>query len=96
MPGRGDHAGRRNHRAIGYGSFGRVGAVTVGAATAGPPRALPEPLKVAWRRLAAPTNDPTPFTPDLLDDLPEPARRWLAHSIAPGTPLRRAAVLHQR
>ena len=70
--------------------------MTVGAATAGPPRALPEPLKVAWRRLAAPTDDPTPFTPDLLDDLPEPARRWLAHSIAPGTPLRRAAVLHQR
>ena len=46
--------------------------------------------------MAAPTNDPTPFTPDLLDDLPEPARRWLTHSIAPGTPLRRAAVLRQR
>lgn len=70
--------------------------MTVAATTAGPPRALPEPLQDAWRRLAAPTNDPTPFTPDLLDDLPEPARRWLTHSIAPGTPLRRAAVLRQR
>jgi len=27
------------------------------------------------------------FTPDLADDLPEPARRYLLHAIAPGTPL---------
>jgi hypothetical protein len=28
--------------------------------------------------------------------LPEPVRRWLTHAIAPGTPLRRVAVLHQQ
>ena len=60
------------------------------------PAALPGPLRIDWRRLAAPTIDPAPFTPDLLDGLPEPARRWLEHAIAPGTPLRRAAVLRQR
>jgi hypothetical protein len=60
------------------------------------PRALPEPVRIDWRRLVTPTVDPAPFTPDLLDGLPAPARRWLEHAIAPGTPLRRAAVLHQR
>ena len=60
------------------------------------PRALPEPVRIDWRRLATPTVDPAPFTPELLDGLPAPARRWLEHAIAPGTPLRRAAVLHQR
>jgi hypothetical protein len=60
------------------------------------PTALPDPLRMDWRQLAAPTVDPAPFTPDLLDGLPAPARRWLEHAIAPGTPLRRAAVLHQR
>ena len=49
-----------------------------------------------WRRLAAPTVGPVPFTPDLLDGLPAPARRWLEHAIAPGAPLLRAAVFHQR
>ena len=62
---------------------------------AAPPQ-LPGPLRIDWQRLAAPTIDPAPFTPDLLDGLPVPARRWLDHAIAPGTPLRRAAVLHQR
>jgi hypothetical protein len=60
------------------------------------PTALPDPLRMDWRQLAAPTVDPAPFTPDLLDGLPAPARRWLEHAIAPGTLLRRAAVLHQR
>ncbi|HWM05937.1 MAG TPA: DUF6544 family protein, partial [Actinophytocola sp.] len=60
------------------------------------PAALPGPLRIDWRRLTAPTIDPAPFTPDLLDGLPAPARRWLEHAIAPGTPLRRAAVLRQR
>jgi hypothetical protein len=52
-----------------------------------PPSALPEPLRIDWRRLTAPTTDPARFTPALLDGLPGPARRWLAHAIAPGTPL---------
>lgn len=60
-----------------------------------PPSTLPGPLQIDWRRLAAPTPDPAPFTAGLLDGLPEAARRWLAHSIAPGTPLRRAAVFRQ-
>jgi hypothetical protein len=32
----------------------------------------------------------------LIKDLPEPARRWLAHVIAPGTPLWRTAVVTMR
>ena len=60
------------------------------------PEALPGPLRLDWRRLAARTIDPAPFSLELLDGLPAPARRWLEHAIAPGTPLRRAAVLHQR
>jgi hypothetical protein len=59
------------------------------------PIALPEPLRIDWRRLTAPTTDPAPFTPRMLDGLPEAARRWLAHVITPGTPLRRAAVFRQ-
>jgi hypothetical protein len=39
------------------------------------------------------TDDrPGAVGPRLLDGLPEAARRWLARAIAPGTPLRRAAV----
>lgn len=59
------------------------------------PPALPAPLREEWRRLAAPAPDAPPFTPDMLDGLPGPARRWLRRAIAPGTALRRAAVLHQ-
>lgn len=33
------------------------------------------------------------FSPDLVADLPEPARRYLLHAIAPGTPLTPAARL---
>ncbi len=61
----------------------------------GPPGTLPEPLRKDWQRLTAPTTDAKLFTQDLLDGLPEPGRRWLAHAIAPGTPLRRAAVFRQ-
>lgn len=50
-------------------------------------------LTPEWERLAAPGPAPDPFTLDLLADLPEPARRWLAHSIAPGTPLWRSVEL---
>jgi hypothetical protein len=56
---------------------------------------MPEPLRRDWLRLATPTSGAPPFTPELLDGLPEPARRWLIHAIAPGTPLRRSAVLRQ-
>lgn len=38
-------------------------------------------------------NQPV-FSPDLVADLPEPARRYLLHAIAPGTPLAAAVRLH--
>ena len=47
---------------------------------------------VAERLLATPAPQDT-FRPDMLDGLPPPARRWLTHAIAPGTPLWRAARL---
>jgi hypothetical protein len=40
-----------------------------------------------WRRLEAKQPRPVPFNPTMVDDLPEPARRWLRHAIAPGAPL---------
>ena len=36
---------------------------------------------------------PTAFTPDLVADLPEPARRYLLHAVASGTPLAPAIQL---
>jgi hypothetical protein len=55
---------------------------------------LLEPLH-DWDTLTATTTTPDLFAPAMLTDLPEPVRRWLTHAIAPGTPLRRAAVFHQ-
>jgi hypothetical protein len=46
-----------------------------------------------WRRLGAGRARPVPFDPMMVDDLPEPARRWLRHAIAPGTPLAAATEL---
>lgn len=43
-----------------------------------------------WDRLSTPTADPTPFTPGMAGGMPEPARRWLIHAIAPGTSLWRS------
>lgn len=41
-----------------------------------------------WMRLAAlQPPDPEPFTPGLVADLPEPARRYFTHAIGRGTPL---------
>jgi hypothetical protein len=59
---------------------------------AAPPRAVAD----LWRRLAAPTPAPDPFDLALADGLPAPARRWLAHSIRPGTPLRQAVEIEMR
>lgn len=39
------------------------------------------------RRTATAPTRPERFTPALVAGLPEPARRWLCHAIAPGTPL---------
>lgn len=47
-----------------------------------------------WSALAAKAKDePQRFDPAMLADLPEPARRYLAQAIAPGTPLRHVAVI---
>lgn len=46
-----------------------------------------------WRRLCAATQQPTAFDLTMVADLPEPARRWLTHVIAPGTPLWRSVEL---
>ncbi len=46
-----------------------------------------------WRRLAAGRARQAPFDPTMVEDLPEPARRWLRHAIAPGTPLAAATEL---
>jgi hypothetical protein len=40
-----------------------------------------------WRRLGAGRAQSVPFDPETVDHLPEPARRWLLHAIAPGVPL---------
>jgi len=46
-------------------------------------------VDAVWRTLegAGETGDPTRFHPGLVEDLPEPARRYLLHAIEPGTPL---------
>lgn len=46
-----------------------------------------------WDRLCAATSPPGTFDPTMVADLPEPARRWLTHAIAPGTPLWRSVEL---
>ena len=46
-----------------------------------------------WEQLARPASNPALFDPLMVVDLSEPARRWLTHAIAPGTPLYRAVIL---
>jgi hypothetical protein len=46
---------------------------------------------VAERR--GPTREPVMFEPEMVNDLPEPARRFLLRAIAPGTPLARSVDL---
>jgi hypothetical protein len=51
------------------------------------------PVRVEWLRLAEATVRPEPFSPEMTAGLPEAARRWLGHAIAPGTPLWQTAEL---
>ena len=51
------------------------------------------PAQAAWDHLAAGPAPEAIFEPSLVDDLPEPARRWLTHAIAPGTPLSQRVLL---
>lgn len=48
------------------------------------------PVRGEWDRLRADGPLRERFDPAMLDGLPEPARRWLTHAIAPGTPLWRS------
>jgi Family of unknown function (DUF6544) len=57
------------------------------------PRGLTERARADWAMLAQPTDTPDRFHPAATVGLPEPVRRWLAHAIAPGTPLRSAVEL---
>jgi hypothetical protein len=50
----------------------------------------------AWGRLSQPTESPPGFDPAMTEPLPEPARRWLTHVIAPGTPVARAVIVEMR
>jgi hypothetical protein len=49
-----------------------------------------------WAELARSSAPERRLATDLVAGMPEPARRWLTHAIAPGTPLWRSVVLHMR
>ena len=49
-----------------------------------------------WDRLCSSTEEPGAFEPSMVADLPEPARRWLTHAIAPGTALWQSVELIMR
>lgn len=56
---------------------------------------LPPAVRDDWRELAARPDATGSFDPASVSALPEPARRWLVHAIAPGTPLRYCVDLVQ-
>ena len=56
----------------------------------------PRVLGTEWARLAAVPARAGRFSPDLVAGLPEPARRWLTHALAPGTPLWSSVQLRMR
>ncbi|MEV1249425.1 DUF6544 family protein [Nonomuraea sp. NPDC050022] len=58
-----------------------------------PPPHLSQEAKDDWNVLQTSTPSPSAFDPAQTELLPEPVRRWVLHTIAPGTPLRRAVVL---
>ncbi|MFI7700671.1 DUF6544 family protein [Nonomuraea sp. NPDC049480] len=60
------------------------------------PPYLTEQARHDWELLQRQTAAASPFEPAAADLLPEPARRWILRTIAPGTPLRRAVVLSMR
>lgn len=49
-----------------------------------------------WQLLSGSGERPEPFHPSMVAGLPEPARRWLVHAVAPGTPLWGSVVLTMR
>jgi hypothetical protein len=53
-------------------------------------------VRAEWTALCSATPDRSVFEPGLIRHLPEAARRWLRHSIAPGTPLYPTALITMR
>jgi hypothetical protein len=53
-------------------------------------------LRTDWAGLAAAPGTHEPFRADSVAALPEPARRWLTHAVAPGTPRWSSVVLTMR
>jgi hypothetical protein len=49
-----------------------------------------------WDRLTSVGRPPETFDVSMVAGLPEPARRWLTHALAPGTPLWPSVVLTMR
>jgi hypothetical protein len=54
------------------------------------------PVRQEWLHLATTVVRPPGFDPEMTAALPEPARRWLAHAITPGTPLWQVVRLTMR
>lgn len=48
-----------------------------------------------WRELEQTPSSGQVFSPAMVDDLPDPARRYFLHAIQPGTPLASTAHLRQ-
>jgi hypothetical protein len=49
--------------------------------------------EAAWTHLAGLASSPAHFDPSMVQHLPDPARRWFLHALAPGTPLHRVAEI---
>ncbi|GAA3561162.1 hypothetical protein GCM10022419_047250 [Nonomuraea rosea] len=60
------------------------------------PPHLTEQARQDWELLQRQTRQAPAFDPGQADLLPEPARRWILHAIAPGAALSRAVVLTMR
>lgn len=69
------------------------GHQTTAVDVAGPTAAA---VTEAWESLARLAHSAQRFDPAMTESLPEPARRWLTHVIASGTPLARAALVHMQ
>jgi hypothetical protein len=73
---------------------GEGGRVTSAEASTAP--AAARTVRADWAALAS-IGEPTgQFSEDAVAGLPEPARRWLTHAIAPDTPLWRSVELRMR
>jgi hypothetical protein len=76
-----------------------MGAAAHNEVMSGAPKTVPIPRPVAeqWKSLAGNGSAPA-FDSGLVKDLPDAVRRWLLHSIEPGTPLWESAevVMHGR